>query len=100
MKTGNAETQARGLSAEAENGQGSHPEGNPTAEEAALTALVSRGGHYKVALRNAVQPWAEANTAGTSDYQEDLIQAKIAAVLSFFRYSERELADVTSMDVR
>jgi len=51
-------------------------------------------------VRNAVQLWAEANTAGTSDHREDLIQAKITAVLSFFRFSERELSKVTSMDVR
>jgi integrase len=98
MKTGNAKKARRELGAE--NGQGTNVDGNLEAEETALTALVTHSGHYELALRNAVQLWAEANTAGTSDHREDLIQAKIAAVLAFFRFSERELADVTSMDVR
>jgi len=98
MNYENASKGHREPGAEAENRP--HAEGIPAAEEEALTALVSRGGHYQVALRNAIQLWAESNTAGTSDRQEDLIQAKTAAVLSFFRFSERELADVTSMDVR
>src|SRR6266436_3199424 len=100
MNRENAKTGGRVPSADKKTGQGSHLEGNPAAEDVALTALVSHGGHYELALRNAVQLWAEANTAGTSDHREDLIQAKITAVRSFFRFSEKELADVTSMDVR
>ena len=98
MRTGNAKKGRREPGAKAENRPQAH--GIPATGEEALTALVSQSGHYQVALRNAIQLWAESNTAGTSDRQEALIQAKTAAVLSFFRFSERELADVTSMDIR
>jgi site-specific recombinase XerD len=100
MNRENAKTGGSEPGAQVGNGQGSHPSGNPAVEGASLTALVSHGGHYQLALRNAVQLWAEANTAGTSNSREDLIQAKITAVLSFFRFSESELSEVTSMDVR
>jgi len=80
---------------------GRNREGNRSRwEDAALVALVTRGGHYGLALRNAVRLWAESNTAGSSDRREDLIQAKITAVVSFFRFSGRELPEVTTMDVR
>src|SRR5258707_544134 len=98
MNSENARTGRWERGGEAENQP--HAQGIPAAEEEVLTALAPHSGHYQVALRNAIQLWAESNTAGTSDRQEDLIQAKTAAVLSFFRFSERELADVTSMDVR
>src|SRR5437667_7458533 len=81
----------------AENGPEDQGEPHPTTDE---TALIRPGGNYQVALKNAIQLWAESNTAGTSHNSETLIQAKTAAVLSFFRHSERELADVKSMDVR
>lgn len=80
-------TQTPEPGAEVENGQGSRVEGNPAAKDTALTALVIHGGQYELALRNAVQLWAEAKTASMRDRREDLIQAKIAAVLLFFSIS-------------
>jgi site-specific recombinase XerD len=100
METEEIKTGPGAPSGHPEAGQDGKAPGESVDQETALMALVFRGGQYDLALRNAVRLWAESNTDGTSDHQADLIQSKISAVLSFFRFSERELAEVTPLDVR
>jgi hypothetical protein len=100
METDEIKTGPGAPSREPEVGQGSREPGESVDQEAALMVLRSSGSRHDVALRNAVRLWAESNTDSTSDHQADLIQSKISAVLSFFRFSERELGEITPLDVR
>ena len=58
--------------------------------------LVSANG---VALRNAIDLWADATTDSTSSRRNDLLRDKRRAILGFFDFVQKHPAAVTPMDV-
>src|SRR5215216_5277548 len=68
-----------------------------TATESEIQSLVSADAG--LALRNAIQLWAEANTRMETYDRKDKLRDKIQVVIGFFIFAGKHPADVLPMDV-
>jgi hypothetical protein len=66
--------------------------------EASQTALVPGRGNYELALRSAIQLWAENATSADSDRHDDLVRDKRVAVEDFFEFTGKYPAEVALSD--
>lgn len=64
------------------------------------TSLIRHGEDFEVALRNALDLWADATTQSTSRRPEELRHDKKVAVINFFSFVRKHPAGVKPADVR
>jgi site-specific recombinase XerD len=64
------------------------------------TSLTRPGEGFEIALRNALDLWADATTHSTSHRREELMHDKRVAVIGFFSFVRKHPAAVKSADVR
>lgn len=64
------------------------------------SALVVSNDSRQVALENAIAIWSDATTNTISSRRQDIRRDKQNAVISFFDYAEKQLPDITPIDVK
>src|SRR6476659_3144342 len=64
------------------------------------SALAVTGDSRQIALENAIAIWSDATTNTISSRRQDIRRDKQNAVISFFDHAQKQLPDITPLDVK